>query len=163
MIRRTFNLHELPSLVEAIFSSKDEIDTIRCLGDGAQAFIDAIDEARPRSLSPICRSKFTSRHSIKQALDVPNLSPRARRNCLRSLYRTCGRHALLPRTLKIPVCYDRTGVAMYRGGFADVWKGKHRGRDVAVKVIRTYSNSDLQKLIGVSRAAGRALFSRPVH
>ena len=50
----------------------------------------------------------------------------------------------------IPICYDRTGVALYRGGFADVWKGEHCGRDVAVKVIRTYSNSDLQRIIGVS-------------
>ena len=31
-----------------------------------------------------------------------------------------------------------------------MWKGEHCGRDVAVKVIRTYSNSDLQKIIGVS-------------
>ena len=50
----------------------------------------------------------------------------------------------------IPVCYDRTRVALYKGGFADVWKGEYRGRDVAVKVIRTYSNSDLQKIVGVS-------------
>ena len=62
----------------------------------------------------------------------------------------CRRHALLPRALKIPFCYDRTGVALYRGGFADVWKGKHRGREVAVKVLRTYSNSDLQRIAGVS-------------
>ena len=63
----------------------------------------------------------------------------------------CGHHALLPGTLKIPVCYDRAGVALYRGGFADVWKGEHSGQDVAVKVLRTYSNSDLQKIIGVGR------------
>ena len=43
------------------------------------------------------------------------------------------------------------GFPLYRGGYADVWKGEHCGRDVAVKVIRTYSNSDLQKIIGVSR------------
>ena len=30
-----------------------------------------------------------------------------------------------------------------------MWKGEYNGRDVAVKVIRTYSNSDLQKIIGV--------------
>jgi len=30
-----------------------------------------------------------------------------------------------------------------------VWKGKHCGRDVAVKVMRTFSNIDLQKIIGV--------------
>ena len=71
----------------------------------------------------------------------------------------CGRHAFLPRTLKIPVCYDRTSVALYRGGFADVWKGKHLDLDVAVKVLRTYSNSDLQKIIGV----GCSLCSLPAH
>ena len=51
----------------------------------------------------------------------------------------------------IPVCYDQAGVAQYRGGFADVWKGEHCGQDVAVKVIRTYSDSVLQKIVGVSR------------
>ena len=30
-----------------------------------------------------------------------------------------------------------------------MWKGEYRGRDVAVKVIRIYSNSDLQKIVGV--------------
>ena len=30
-----------------------------------------------------------------------------------------------------------------------MWKGEHCGRDVAVKVIRTYSNDDLQRVIGV--------------
>ena len=81
---------------------------------------------------------------------MPELPPRIRKKCLKSLYRTCGRQALLPSTLKIPVCYDRTGTALYRGGYADVWKGQHYGRDVAVKVIRTYSNDDLQKVVGVS-------------
>ena len=129
MIRRAFALHEFPSLIEAIFSSKDESDAIRCLlGDDAQAFIDVIDEA----------------------LDIPDLSPRTRKKCLKSLYRTCGRHALLPRALKIPIYHDRTGDPLYSGGFADVWKWKYCGRDVAVKVIRTYSNINLQKVIGVS-------------
>ena len=81
---------------------------------------------------------------------MSNLSPWTRKKCLRLLYRTCGHHALLPSALRIPVCYDRTEVASYRGGFADVWKGEYCGRDVAVKVIRTYSKSDLQKIIGVS-------------
>ena len=30
-----------------------------------------------------------------------------------------------------------------------MWRGQHCGRDVAVKVIRTYSNDDLQRVIGV--------------
>jgi hypothetical protein len=50
----------------------------------------------------------------------------------------------------IPVCCDLTGDALYRGGCADIRKGNYRGQDVAVKVIRTYSDSDLQKIVGVS-------------
>ena len=66
------------------------------------------------------------------------------------LYRTCGRHELLPKSLTIPVCYDITSNATYRGGYADIRKGNHRGQDVAVNIIRTYSDSDLPKIVGVS-------------
>ena len=52
--------------------------------------------------------------------------------------------------MKVTVWCDRTDAPVYRGGFADVWKGVYCGRDVAVKVIRTYPNSDLQKIVGVS-------------
>ena len=31
-----------------------------------------------------------------------------------------------------------------------MWKGEYGGRDVAVKVIRTYSNDELRKVINVS-------------
>ena len=51
--------------------------------------------------------------------------------------------------MNIPVWYDQMGRALYRGGFADVWKGKYRDRDVAIKVLRTYSDSDLRKIVGV--------------
>ena len=88
--------------------------------------------------------------SFCQALDRSDLSPRTRENSLRSLYRTCGRHALLPTSLKFPIPFERNGNALFRGGFADVWKGRHDGQDVAIKVIRIYSNSDLQRVIGVS-------------
>ncbi|KAF9791125.1 kinase-like domain-containing protein [Thelephora terrestris] len=94
--------------------------------EDAQTFIDVVDEA----------------------LDMPDLSPWAQNQCLRPLYRTCGTHALLPKAMKIPICYDRTSDVLYSGGYADVWKGKHCGQDVAVKVIRTFSNSDFGKVIG---------------
>jgi hypothetical protein len=42
-----FAPHELPSLVEAIFSNNDADDAIHCLiGEDAQTFVDVIDEAR---------------------------------------------------------------------------------------------------------------------
>ena len=44
------------------------------------------------------------------------------------------------------------GHALYRGGSADVWKGKYASQDVAVKVMRMYSNSDLRRIIGVSHS-----------
>lgn len=69
--------------------------------------------------------------------------------CLKLLYRTCGHHALLPSTLEVPVCFDQTSNALYRGGYADVWKGRYCAKDVAVKVIRTYSNDDLIKIMKV--------------
>lgn len=47
LIRRTFSLHELPSLLKVIFASKDEIDMVLLLrGDDAQAFVDVVDEVR---------------------------------------------------------------------------------------------------------------------
>lgn len=45
LIRHAFTPHELPSLIEAVFSSKDASDTIRSLlGDDAQIFIDVMNE-----------------------------------------------------------------------------------------------------------------------
>jgi hypothetical protein len=81
---------------------------------------------------------------------MPELSPRTREKCLKTLYKLCGLRALLPGAMKVPICYDRTSTALFRGGFADVWKGKHYGRDVAVKVIRTRTNSAFQKVTNVS-------------
>lgn len=62
----------------------------------------------------------------------------------------CGRLALLPRAMRIPVCYDRSGSALYRGEYVDVWKGEYCGREVMVKVTRAFSNSRLLRVIGVS-------------
>ena len=88
--------------------------------------------------------------SVDQALDSPDLSLSAPVKCLRRLYRTCGSHGILPKRLKIPACYYHNVYPLYRGGYADTWKGEHGGGDVAVKVIRTYSKKNLKKIIGVS-------------
>ena len=80
---------------------------------------------------------------------MDSLPSRLRKKCLSVLCRICGREALLPRSLQIPPCYDRLGNALYSGGYADVWMGEHHGRKVAVKVLRVYSTSDLDKIINV--------------
>lgn len=75
-----------------------------------------------------------------------------RKKCLKLLNKTCGYHALVPTDLQISACCDQTSNAVYKGGYADVWKEKYRGRDVAVKVIRTYSDNELQKILNVSHS-----------
>ena len=69
---------------------------------------------------------------------------------LATLCKICERQALLPRSVKIPLCYDRTGTPLYRGGYADVWKGEHEGREVAVKILTVYVTSNLGKITQVS-------------
>lgn len=57
LVARTFAPHELPSLIEAILSSKEGGGTIgRLRGDDAQTFVDVIDEAR---------STFVHRHESR--------------------------------------------------------------------------------------------------
>lgn len=78
---------------------------------------------------------------------------------LKLLYRTCGYHALLPGALEVSVPYEKTGSSACRGGFADVWKAKYRDGYVAVKVIRTYTNRELRKVINVGFFLRSALHS----
>ena len=62
----------------------------------------------------------------------------------------CANHAMLPRSLQIGLCHNPADPAHSRGGFADVWKGEHHGLEVAAKVLRVYSNSDLLVITRVS-------------
>ena len=52
-------------------------------------------------------------------------------------------------SLQIPLCYDRLDTPLYRGGFADVWKGKYKGHHVAVKVLRVYRTSNFVKIASI--------------
>ena len=56
---------------------------------------------------------------------------------------------MLPRSVQIPLCYNRMDAPLYHGGFAEVWKGEHQGREVAVKVLKVYVTSDLVKITKV--------------
>ena len=56
---------------------------------------------------------------------------------------------LLPRLLRIPPCHDPSDTPLGEGGFANVWRSEYNGRDVAVKVLKTYLKSDLVKIRNV--------------
>ena len=70
---------------------------------------------------------------------------------MKSLHRTCARHSLLPESLQVELCYDPVAAPHSHGEFADVWKGEHRGLEVAVKVLRTHTNGNLEETTRVSR------------
>ena len=72
-----------------------------------------------------------------------------KRKCLNTLCKICGHHALLPSPFQISICFDRSEEALYSGGYADVWMGKHQGHKVAVKVLKVYSTSNLDKITSV--------------
>ena len=75
-----------------------------------------------------------------------------RMKSLRRLCKICAHHALLPRALQIPVYWDRSDGPLYSGGYADVRKGEHQGREVAVKVLRVYTSNDFDKIRRVSHS-----------
>ena len=73
-----------------------------------------------------------------------------RMRCLRFLCKVCSRHAILPKSLAIPVSYDQTKVPFCHGGFADVWKGTYYNLEVAVKVAKLYECDDHEEIRRVS-------------
>jgi len=79
------------------------------------------------------------------------LAPQIRRRFLHAVYRICDYQALVPQSLEIPLCYDPSEQPVCYGGFADVWKGKYRGREVAAKVPRVHMKSDLERIRRVGR------------
>ena len=68
---------------------------------------------------------------------------------MKSLYKMCAGHTLLPRSLHFELDDDPMGVVMYHGGFADVWKRKHCDQEVAVKVLRPRSGNSWQNMANV--------------
>ena len=68
---------------------------------------------------------------------------------MKSLYKMCAGHAVLPRSLHFELRDDPMGVVVCRGGFADVSKHAHCGGEVAVKVLRAHSSDGSQGMANV--------------
>ena len=77
---------------------------------------------------------------------MDDLPPEIRRRCLRCSYRMCGREALLPKSLQIPLCYDPAENPRRVDVLVDVWKGEYKGQEVAAKAFRVYMMNDLERI-----------------
>ncbi|KAF9780774.1 kinase-like domain-containing protein [Thelephora terrestris] len=116
---------ELPFLIEMALSDLKATDIVElCTGDGAQRFVDVID----------------------QALDSCSLPSRIRKKCMRSSYKVCAGHALLPGSLHVELPVDPMDNPVAYGGCAEVFKCYHSGREVAVKVLRVHATSDFMEI-----------------
>ena len=137
-------------------------------GEAAQSFVDmvhgvclCIPSLPERMLIAFAHFGFNLLLETNQALGTPRIPPGLRRKYLSALCRTCGCLALLPRPLQILAHYYRWSTPLYNCGCADVWKGEYKGRPVAVKVMRVYLTSDLDKIRRVRRSRLNALNSIP--
>jgi hypothetical protein len=51
--------------------------------------------------------------------------------------------------MQIPLRYSRMGTPFDGGGFSEVWKSEYEGRVVAIKVLKVYQTSDINKITRV--------------
>ena len=70
---------------------------------------------------------------------------------MKSLYKTCAGHTLLPGLLHFELHDDPMDVTVCQGGFGDVSKREYRGQEVAVKVLRAQKGGSLQVMTSVGR------------
>jgi hypothetical protein len=80
-------------------------------------------------------------------LDVA-IDPALKRRHVKALIRLSGATGLYPECLVLEGI-DIIGDAVGGGGFADVFQGRLRYEEIAVKVLRVYQKSDIQKLLKV--------------
>lgn len=50
---------------------------------------------------------------------------------------------------------------MYGGSYGDIWKGSFRGQEIAVKILRTFIQSDPTKILKVGRLSGISTIDDP--
>lgn len=75
---------------------------------------------------------------------------RDRRGLLNILCKICSRQRMIPKSMHIGNYLNREPVEVYAGGYANIFRGEHKGRPVAIKIIRLYQTSDSAKCFSVS-------------
>ena len=69
---------------------------------------------------------------------------------MKALYRICGHHALLPRSLQIQLSSDCLDSPQRYGGFSEVWKGRYEGVEIAAKALRVDGTSHSREITHVN-------------
>jgi len=85
-----------------------------------------------------------------QFLALPHLDERVFRRCSRLLYKICKARRILPSSYVVRPDFTQVGEFGWGGGFADVSKGEHRGRPVAIKHLRIGAKDEFDKIFKVS-------------
>ena len=75
---------------------------------------------------------------------------RDRHKLLNILCKMCSRQQKIPRSMHMVNCLQGELIEERNGGYATVFRGEHKGRAVAIKILRLYLNSDLDKCFRVS-------------
>jgi len=84
-----------------------------------------------------------------QLLENRTLSGQERLKLLNEFCKTCSRYRVIPKSMYIPDC-SQGSVEVAKGGFANVSRGTYKGHQVAIKVVRVYTTSDLDAIFSVS-------------
>ena len=81
---------------------------------------------------------------------MPNLDKKMLRRCSGLLYKLCKAREILPPSYAIQPELTNVGEFGWGGGFADVSKGEHQGRPVAIKHLRIGAKDEFDKVFKVS-------------
>jgi len=73
-----------------------------------------------------------------------------RHELLNILCKMCSRQRIIPKSMHMPNCLDGELTEVYDGGHANLFRGEHKGRAVAIKILRLYLTSDFDKCCSVS-------------
>jgi len=83
----------------------------------------------------------------------PNLDQKPFRRCSRLLYKICKARGILPASYVMNPELTYVGELGWHGGSADVSKGEHKGRPVAIKHLRIGAKDEFDKIFKVSGCA----------
>lgn len=140
---------ESVSNVRSLVHSTHQIAVARSLrGKEAQVLIDFIDQVRGLSCSVMVLLCIGGTDHGTQAITLPELDEKLRKQCLYLLYKICKACEMLPTSYTLREEFIHVSNVRYCGGFADVSEGEYLGRRVAVKHLR-FGTKDTFKIFKV--------------